>query len=183
MSSHGNNTAAVTEVDLRISKAFIFDMVHADITELDSVIGQAYASLIMIRLGLNSGGFVATSASAVHASNLVLDGATQLLLRFRSLHVKPVIFTRTILKWIPILSECCGESFWESIFPKQSGDNSEFRDIMDLLVTRCIAYWNALRISSCQSWILKKVMAEELGSYSTSSLLKCIVHKACQLSH
>jgi len=39
-----------------------------------------------------------------------------------------------------------------------------------------------LHISSCQSWILKKVMAEELGSYSTSSLLKCIVHKACQLS-
>jgi len=183
MPSFSNVDAVEIGLDDRNLNTFISDLMYSDPTELDSVIGNVYAKLVTRRIGLPIGKIENTNDNfPINDLKLVLDGATQLLLRYRSLHVRSAIFTRTVLKWVPILSEYCEESFWEILFSKQLEDNNEFKDIMNLLVTRCTASWGTSYTSSCQAWILRKVIAEELDCYSTSLFLKCLVHKAGQLS-
>ena len=155
--------------------------------KLDAAIEEAYSGFVKKRLALTQRKYKEKENESLKDDlKYFVDGAAHLVNRYRSpsLLSRPTIFTETVLKWIPILSENAEEPFWQILFAKAGEDSvGEVEDMMDLLVTRCIASWSAAKVSSCQSWILQMIIAENLRDYSISLFLKCLINKSGQLSY
>ncbi len=68
-------------------------------------------------------------------------------------------FVRIILKWVPLLTQFCGDdTLWKLMFIESFSDGSNlvlFDAIMSL-VCNCAMRWSNEHINACQSWILSQ---------------------------
>lgn len=112
--------------------------------------------------------------------------AKVLLASYGSLHHN-LCFVRTMLKWVPFLTQDCGDSeLWRLIFIERlckSSSSCHF-DVLLSLVCNCAMRWSNEHIAACQSWILSQQSKSSISGsiYSLKASLRFLVISSEQKS-